>query len=610
MAFSLDPARNHLALDEADIISLFSTPHPAVPQDPRFMGHPCQAYICTSRENNLLHVFVAILDTTSKLPSIFTSSCAAKDNGKFGRLVKEAHSLAGSMGFTLEPVNLDYSTAMRQVIIRSHRIMRPPEPHRLPPAAQADSIAPQAAAKPVCSEASHQDHVSTPPQTECLPPEKHNPATDQQTESLFDQISQLRKENSEAESTISALHDTNNRQLKEHHSRLQEMEERLLEANAVCTELRAVLATEAALRRDLELTAAGSEDRLQKELMSLRGEQEERCAELCRQNETIMSLTRERDRLDEELKRAYAANEAMLQEEQRSAATGLEQQVKDMRRLESNLEELTATYEGVLIEKELERRRSAAEIKSVTARFERISAEKRVLDSIAANFRKKARTVVEKLQKEKAHLEKELQRFKSLAQTAIPQSQPRATESVKEQESPFASLGLTSQTAFSGFGASVAGNGADFHHDPNIDTIHYSAADEIIDLYGSGNAIQAAPFGRRAQNCIAFIFVVERESGAQIYLAWQLTEEGVVLFCQPEKQPLNSGNYARMIQAALCYFESVGFIMDRFELSSKSERQLLALEKNGLCRRDPAPALSHDHDITGSGDICHLQAAA
>ena len=41
-----------------------------------------------------------------------------------------------------------------------------------------------------------------------------------------------------------------------------------------------------------------------------------------------------------------------------------------------------------------------------------------------------------------------------------------------------------------------------------------------------------------------------------------------------------------MVQDALFYFESVGFMMDRFELSRGSDRQLQALEKTGICRRD------------------------
>lgn len=678
MAFSLDPTRNHLALNEADITHLFRSTHSAVPPDPLFLGHPCQAYVCATNEHHLHHVFIAILDTTSMLPLIFTSSYAAKDSSTLKRLIKEAHTFADSMGFALDPVNLDYSAAMRQVIIRGLRVMRPPGRNLIPSVVQTVNSTSPAESKPDISGQSVQNPALVLPSQETLLSERQYPDMELPIESLLDQAERLRKEISEPEATsnelqpeitqlpekdaadsnksdqppgcqrdphidtmyektasINAAHDTKimkletalaletalrleaesavatlrescDRVMKEHYSQREELEVRLSEALAATAELQESLARDEVLRCQLGLIAEDTAARLHNELVVLRREQEDLRADLCRQANELLSVSKDRDLLREELEQAYAAKEVALEEVRKSAATGLEQQLEARRLLELRLEELTATCEETRAERELERRRSASEIKSITARFNRISGEKKVWDSIAANFRKKARTVVEKLRKEKEELEKEVQLLKKLA--PVPVVQSHATFPSGEQYSPFAALGMSTQTAHAGIAASIAGSAADFRHDPTIDAIHYHSDDDIIELYGSGNVIQAAPFGRRSQKCNAYICVVEREGGPHIYLAWQLIQDGAALFCLPEKQPGGDGSYARMVQDALYYFESVGFMMDRFELSRGSERQLQALEKTGICRRDSEPKQpDKTDDVT---DVWRLNAAA
>jgi len=83
---------------------------------------------------------------------------------------------------------------------------------------------------------------------------------------------------------------------------------------------------------------------------------------------------------------------------------------------------------------------------------------------------------------------------------------------------------------------------------------------------------------------------VEQGGKAAIHLAWHLIDSGEVLICLPEQQPEGAADYARALQDAIFYFESVGFMMDRFELSRNSHRQLKALEKIGICRMDEAAA--------------------
>ncbi len=298
--------------------------------------------------------------------------------------------------------------------------------------------------------------------------------------------------------------------------------------------------------------------------------------------------------------------EERLLEHRRSAPVELEQEREARRRFELRLDELKTSCEEAQLGWELERSKSVTEGSAIKASLERLSAEKKVWELIAANFRKKARTLVEKLQREKDELEQEVRLLKKLTPATV--SHHPEYHATGKQHSPFAALGMTAQTAHAGIAAAIAGSGADFRHDPSIETIRYRTADQVIELYGSANIVQTAPFGRRSQKCSAYICVVQRETAPHVYLAWQLIDEGVALFCLPEKQPSGAGSYARVVQDALYYFESVGFMMDRFELTRGSERQLSALEKTGICRRDPSAEFPEE--IADIYDIWHLNVAA
>lgn len=676
MAFLLDQSRSHLAVNEADITNLFRSSHSAIPSDPLFLGHPCQAYVCATREKNLHNVFVALFDTTVNVTVIFTSSCTAKDNAALKGLINEAHKFTASMGFTLEPVNLDYSTAMRQVIIRGLRVMRPPDKLRPLPSLKANLVTPQSVEQPSNYE---KTSVNPPPviqPTEILPLEIPQPVTDLQKAALLDQITQLEKEKSaaelisrnkileltqlleqaeanirksdqtlkqpyeppisekaetvplvirkpesgsknlrsvltrekalrlEAESAIATLRDSYDIQQHANKIKQEELESLLLETRSTCNNLENSIANEVALRSKLETTTEETGHILRDKVNSLQNELEEQNAENHLQKSELVSLYKDMELLNVKLSKVSAAKEALQEQERRSTAIILEQN-EAIRKLELHLKKQAIIYEKTTVEKELSLQESTAEIKKMSACFDLIVAEKKRWVSVAGNLREKARSLIAKLRKENSELEKEVKRLKDLKPAT--NYQHPANIPLNINDSPFARSGLTSRSVLAGITASTSGNGADFRHVPAIDTIHYRSVEEIIDLYGSGNVIQAAPFGRRSQNCNAYVCILEREGGPCIFLAWQLIDDGTVLFCQPEKQPSDANSYARMTKDALYYFESIGFMMDRFELSRGSERQLQALEKTGICRRDSIPALPPD---TGNDDICHLDAAA
>ena len=223
--------------------------------------------------------------------------------------------------------------------------------------------------------------------------------------------------------------------------------------------------------------------------------------------------------------------------------------------------------------------------------------EKKLWDTIAGSFKKKAHKAVERLKREKQALEEKLEQMEDAGPHAVSLYGQTGAEppAVAERAvvSPFAALGLTDTgpgfTGFGNLGPATVG-GSTIRYAPQVSVISYHSIDEIVELYGSVNVVRATAEGRRSQDCSAYVCVVEQGGKTAIHLAWHLLDSGEVLICLPEKQPEGAGSYARALQNAIFYFESIGFMMDRFELSRNSHRQLKALEKIGICKMDAPDA--------------------
>ena len=176
MTLALSTTLTHIDIDDSDIIEIHRSAQPAIPPDPRYDGHPCEAYLCTGRKDTLLLAYVAILDTVTRRPSIFTSSCDAKDTAACEHLLTEAREFVAAQGFSLQKINIDYGVAMRQVIIRNLRIMRPAERPR------AASIPPKPAPEKPNQTKAAAAPAKTPPPPKAPAPSKPAPAESCQAE--------------------------------------------------------------------------------------------------------------------------------------------------------------------------------------------------------------------------------------------------------------------------------------------------------------------------------------------------------------------------------------------------------------------------------------------
>ena len=128
MSFAINPSLNHINVPVAYIEALYRSTSEVPLPDARFRGRPCEAFICISKIEKTMKAYVAILDNGLKSVLVYTSDYEASNPADYPEVHARAEEFVKAMGFTMEQVNLDFSPAMREVIIKGFRVMRPPPP--------------------------------------------------------------------------------------------------------------------------------------------------------------------------------------------------------------------------------------------------------------------------------------------------------------------------------------------------------------------------------------------------------------------------------------------------------------------------------------------------
>jgi hypothetical protein len=128
MSFAINPSLNHINVPEPCIEALYRSSAEVPLTDARFRGRPCEAFICISKIEKTVKAHVAILDNGTKNVLVYTSDYETANPADYQKVSAEAEGFVTAMGFTMEKVNLEFSPAMREVIIKGFRVMRPPPP--------------------------------------------------------------------------------------------------------------------------------------------------------------------------------------------------------------------------------------------------------------------------------------------------------------------------------------------------------------------------------------------------------------------------------------------------------------------------------------------------
>jgi hypothetical protein len=126
MSFAINPSLTHIDIPDGNILEIYRSKGQIQLSAARFRGHPCEAVICIATVDKTVTARVALLETVMNSIFVYTSDFAAEQSADYPKVLAEAQEFTASFGFTMEKVNLDFSPAMREVIIKGIRVMRPP----------------------------------------------------------------------------------------------------------------------------------------------------------------------------------------------------------------------------------------------------------------------------------------------------------------------------------------------------------------------------------------------------------------------------------------------------------------------------------------------------
>jgi hypothetical protein len=126
MEFKIDHSLTYVAIDEPSLYDVYRSTRTLIPSDSDISPRECESYICSSRANNTLKVYVAFWEKSSKTSHVFVPDKQPASQTEYLKTIDEAKNFLTFQGYELEPVKLDYSTAMRQVICSTVKALKAP----------------------------------------------------------------------------------------------------------------------------------------------------------------------------------------------------------------------------------------------------------------------------------------------------------------------------------------------------------------------------------------------------------------------------------------------------------------------------------------------------
>lgn len=628
MIFSIDRTRSFLKIEESNLLSLHRSAHPIVPSADYCQGHLCEAFICVVHEYNLHRVYLALHDQQLKSNLVFTADPFRPDNKKQEAFLLKAHEFLGNIGFEMEPVNISFSAATREVIIKDIRVLREPSLALQLDAAK-NALESLIAGKKEATLKASREQMELKAELEVLkgqliaatavqrgsmpelpPTVEVSGASPPQVEpdAPHSELIILRREGEALRSRLVAAE-----------NQLQEAQEELGSVKILLKSARESLKSakdEARQARKEQKLYKNEGDSLNEKLKSEQMELDKARKEF----EVIRREFQEARKADEsalndkvshndDLEAAHRAETADLKAEiNRLAAEAAgrdleysgEAEVLRAALAEANvsLSAEKAKNESALQEMDALERNASTELKSLKKKVDNLTAEKQLLEKIAADIKIKAHGEIERQQqvnrsqrsaaiKKLNSLKEEIRQLgEARAVIASPTGMPLLqsgdnARSLPADERSEISI-VTQQASFSSdpFGSSEATGNLSFLPNKSLKGIPYSFSTDVVEVYRSYNTIHAAPNGKQAQKCDGFVCMVTEGDHSMVYVAWMMNSSGEALICIPE--PAAGGDDAchQMMREGIGYFERIGFLIDRFNLEKdpcKRQAQLDAL---------------------------------
>src|ERR1700674_6006845 len=140
--FNLDPSLHVIEATEQDVIAIYRSTSAAVAAPPGMKDIPSDGFICAIREDAGVTVYLVLLESASKKSFIYTLQEESQEDDSYEEMLAEALGFMEALGFKMASINLNYSRALREVIVRTIRIIHAPKDGRKPVQAK-DSTARQ-----------------------------------------------------------------------------------------------------------------------------------------------------------------------------------------------------------------------------------------------------------------------------------------------------------------------------------------------------------------------------------------------------------------------------------------------------------------------------------
>lgn len=639
--FKHDPSISFVDIREPEVHEVYRSKSVVIPAGIEYI-HKCEAFFCSAKDGKRFRIYIALLDIVSRDILVYTPREQPADLSEYDLLKEEALSFLSIMGFSMEPINLKFSAAMRQVIIRDIRVMHPPAP-KAPPIRGITKKGPKvieeeptpditvdigipahetaAAEKMLKASLVGRDMLDVPAEPEeelvILPvPESAEAAADVE----IDEISRLRSELEEAIAETDRLNiriSAIETDFARERAYLGAEIDRLKAEKAALEDELAQKSTEhehlKASQESVASSAAGG-------LESLRNELEQTITE----KETLeASLRGELERLGKESAEHGKAHEAREAEFE-------EQLVKVRLRLSESTEEKKKALEA-----------SAAEIASLKEELTHLGAEKDAFAAAVAGKFREAKAAFDRTVETRQALEQELAELRveyegllaehraplpkeappeepriepEIEQPSIPEPPPgqgpeeAETLEVQQPETlivptaapspetaaagvetdedldPFAFMKETGVEGLS-LASSLLGPLTSFIPAADTDFVEYEDPEEVREIYQSINVVEFNPGGHSPQKCNAYVCVVGSGETPEIYLVWHLLKEEKVLVYVPQQQPSDSASLSKILKDATYYFESIGFMFDQVSLPDDPKKRAKALVKVPALRK-------------------------
>lgn len=126
MSFAINPSLSYIDVPEDSIQEIYRSTAAIQLHGSGFRGHNCEAYICICKNDIEVRAYIALLETAMKTIFVYSSDKSGKSPADAPQVTAEAQEYLQKLGFTMERVNLEFSKAMREVIIKGIRVMNPP----------------------------------------------------------------------------------------------------------------------------------------------------------------------------------------------------------------------------------------------------------------------------------------------------------------------------------------------------------------------------------------------------------------------------------------------------------------------------------------------------